>query len=94
VPNDEKNAGERGGSQATAELPFEEALQQLESIVEAMEGQDLSLETLLEKYEQGTRLAKVCQDKLAQAELRIEQLEKNSAGELTTKPLPQLSEED
>jgi len=68
-------------------LPFEEALKKLEVIVEAMESEELPLETLLTKYEEGTQLAKVCQEKLAEAELKIEQLEKNAAGELKLKPL-------
>jgi exodeoxyribonuclease VII small subunit len=67
-------------------LPFEEALKKLEAIVSAMEGEDLPLETLLAKYEEGTRLAKACQDKLAEAELKIQQLEKTAAGEMKLKP--------
>jgi exodeoxyribonuclease VII small subunit len=42
-------------------LPFEEALQKLESIVEAMEAGDLPLEHLLARYEEGVKLAKICQ---------------------------------
>lgn len=81
-----KNAG--ANSPAKAEGPsFEEALKKLESIVEAMEGEDLPLETLLTRYEEGTRLAKVCQDKLAEAELKIQQLEKTAAGEFKLKPV-------
>ena len=57
------------------------------SIVEAMESQDLPLENLLAKYEEGTRLAKICQDKLSEAEVKIQQLEKNAAGEMKLKPL-------
>jgi exodeoxyribonuclease VII small subunit len=72
--------------------PFEEALKKLEGIVEAMEADDLPLETLLAKYEEGTRLVKICQEKLAEAELKIQQLEKNAAGEMKLKPL-NLSEE-
>ena len=68
-------------------MPFEEALKKLEGIVEAMESQDLPLETLLSRYEEGTRLAKICQEKLAEAELKIQQLEKTAAGELKLKPL-------
>ena len=68
-------------------LPFEEALKRLESIVEAMESEELPLETLLGKYEEGTRLAKICQDKLSEAEVKIQQLEKNAAGEMKLKPL-------
>ncbi len=68
-------------------MPFEEALKKLEGIVEAMESEDLPLETLLAKYEDGTRLAKTCQDKLAEAEVKIQQLEKNASGDLILKPL-------
>jgi exodeoxyribonuclease VII small subunit len=69
------------------DLPFEEALKKLETIVETMEGEDLPLEALLTRYEEGTRLAAVCQAKLAEAELRIQQLEKNTAGETVLKPV-------
>jgi|SRR6185503_5231348 exodeoxyribonuclease VII small subunit len=70
------------------DLPFEEALQKLESIVDAMEAGDLPLETLLAKFEEGTRLVKSCQAKLEVAELKISQLEKNAAGEPQLKPAP------
>ena len=72
---------------AKGSLPFEEALQKLEVVVEAMEADDLPLETLLARYEEGARLVKVCQEKLAEAELKIQQLEKNAAGEMKLKPL-------
>ncbi len=52
-----------------------------------MESDELPLETLLAKYEEGTRLVKICQEKLAEAELKIQQLEKNAAGEMKLKPL-------
>jgi len=70
----------------TASLPFEEALKKLEIIVEAMEGDDLPLESLVTKYEEGMRLAQVCQAKLAEAELKIQQLEKTAGGDLKLKP--------
>ncbi len=68
-----------------ATLPFEEALKKLEVIVEAMEADDVPLETLLTQYEEGTKLVKICQEKLAEAELKIQKLEKNAAGEMTLK---------
>jgi exodeoxyribonuclease VII small subunit len=68
-------------------LPFEDALKRLETIVESMEAQDLPLETLLARYEEGTRLAQLCQAKLSEAEVKIQQLEKNTKGELSLKPL-------
>jgi len=68
-------------------LPFEDALKRLETIVESMEGQDLPLETLLARYEEGARLTALCQDKLTEADLKIQQLEKNAKGGLSLKPL-------
>ena len=68
-------------------LPFEEALKRLEGIVDAMENDDLPLETLLAKYEEGTRLAQSCQSRLSEAELKIQQLERKASGEFRAKPL-------
>lgn len=67
-------------------VPFEEALKKLETIVESMESEDLPLETLLARYEEGTKLARICQAKLAEADLKIQQLEKSASGELRLKP--------
>jgi exodeoxyribonuclease VII small subunit len=86
VPSAPKNAGQTNPAKA-ASVPFEEALKKLETIVTAMEAEDLPLETLLAKYEEGTRLAKVCKEKLAEAELKIQQLEKTATGELNLKPV-------
>jgi exodeoxyribonuclease VII small subunit len=83
----------RANDAARNSPPFEEALKKLEGIVETMESDGLPLETLLSKYEEGTKLVKICQEKLAEAELKIQQLEKNAAGEMKLKPLsPDLSE--
>ena len=68
-------------------VPFEDALKKLEGVVEAMESGDLPLESLLAKYEEGARLVKICQEKLAEAELKIQQLEKTAAGDLKLKPI-------
>jgi len=73
---------------AKASLPFEEALQKLEAVVEAMESEDLPLETLIKRYEEGVKLVQICQAKLAEAELKIQQLEKDAGGELKLKPVP------
>jgi exodeoxyribonuclease VII small subunit len=81
-----------GDSAKASSLPFEEALQKLDAIVETMESDELPLETLIARYEEGMKLAKVCQEKLVEAELKIQQLEKNAAGEMKLKPLD-LSEE-
>ena len=74
-------------SPATAgDVPFEKALADLEAIVERMESSELPLETLLAEFEQGTRLARICQTQLAAAEVRIRQLEKDLGGELQPRP--------
>ena len=83
MPTPSKGAGQNSPAKNP---PFEEALKKLEGIVEAMESDDLPLETLLSKYEEGTKLVKICQEKLAEAELKIQQLEKNAAGEMKLKP--------
>lgn len=75
-------------------LPFEEAMKRLEAIVEALESEELPLESLLTKYEEGTRLARTCQARLADAEIKIQKLEKTGAGEMALKPLPELSAEE
>lgn len=54
------------------ELSFEEAISQLEEIIENLEDKDISLDEALEKYEQGVKLSKFCSNKLEQAEEKIE----------------------
>lgn len=85
MPNAPKNSGQPPVKNGA--MPFEEALKKLEGIVEAMESEDLPLEELLTKYEEGTQLARICQTKLAEAELKIQQLEKTPSGELRVKTL-------
>lgn len=69
------------------EPSFEDALQRLESVVEAMESDDLPLEQLLSRFEEGTRLVRVCQSRLSEAELKIQALEKTLAGEPALRPV-------
>lgn len=53
---------------------FEEALKELESIVNKLESDEVTLEKSVELYEEGIRLSKFCTGILEQAELRIEQV--------------------
>lgn len=66
-----------------AKLTFETALVRLESIVESMESGEVALAELLAKFEEGTQLLKVCEARLKDAELKIEQLKKQKDGSLT-----------
>jgi exodeoxyribonuclease VII small subunit len=86
VPNAAKSSQPTGANNEPP--PFEEALKRLEDVVEAMEAGDLPLESLLAKFEEGTRLVKVCQSKLEEAELKIQKLEKSPSGDLALKPMP------
>lgn len=63
-----------------SKLSFETALNQLESIVETMESGDVPLADLLAKFEQGSKLLKVCESRLKDAELKIELLKKQKDG--------------
>ena len=78
---------------ADADITFEAAAEKLESIVEAMESEELPLEKLLVQYEEGTKLVKICESKLQAAEKRITQLEENLEGELATRPVTLEGEE-
>jgi len=59
---------------------FEEALGKLESIVESMEDGRTPLAELIAKYEEGNKLLKVCETRLKEAELKIEQLKRKRDG--------------
>jgi exodeoxyribonuclease VII small subunit len=68
-----------------AELNFESAMDRLEKIVEQMESGKLPLEDLIVRYEEGMNLVKVCQERLAKAEQKIEIIAHNSAGKAIVK---------
>jgi exodeoxyribonuclease VII small subunit len=68
-----------------AELNFESAMDRLEKIVEQMESGKLPLEDLIERYEEGMNLVKVCQERLAKAEQKIEIIARNNAGKTIVK---------
>jgi exodeoxyribonuclease VII small subunit len=70
----------RGVEAKDAKLPFETALTKLESIVESMESGEVPLAELLAKFEEGNKLLKVCEARLKEAELKIEQLKKSKDG--------------
>ena len=64
-------------SKTTKELPFEEALEQLETLVETMESGELPLQDLVGKFEAGVELMKTCQKCLKEAEMKIVKLKRD-----------------
>jgi len=65
---------------------FESSLEALEEIVGKLEHGDLPLEESLELFEQGIRLSRECQERLSQAERRIEILMRDQQGRPVVAP--------
>ena len=59
-------------------LNFEQALAELETVVERMETGDLSLEESLSSFERGIALSNMCQRSLAEAEQKVQILTEKS----------------
>jgi exodeoxyribonuclease VII small subunit len=67
----------------TPEEPsFEQRLEELEAVVEDLESGELPLEAMLSRYEHGMELVTACQQRLAEAELRVTEIaaERDDAG--------------
>ena len=77
-----------------AELNFESAMDRLEKIVEQMESGKLPLEDLIVRYEEGMKLVKTCQERLANAEQKIEIITRNSAGKAVVQEFESAQEAD
>lgn len=74
----EKNAG-------IEKLDFEKALAELEDIVERLESGDTSLEGAIDAYERGVLLKKHCERRLADAQLRVNKIDRD--GTISEEPL-------
>jgi exodeoxyribonuclease VII small subunit len=65
---------------------FESSLEELEQIVRELEQGDLPLERSLALFEQGVKLSRECQERLNQAERRIEMLMRDNQGRAVVRP--------
>jgi exodeoxyribonuclease VII small subunit len=68
-------------------LSFEEALIQLETIVRELEAGRIKLDDAVVAYEKGIKLKKLCEQKLVDAQLRIDKVQIDASGELVTEEL-------
>jgi exodeoxyribonuclease VII small subunit len=68
------------------DLPFEEAFEQLEAAVTALQDGQMPLERALHYYEEGMKLAQHCNELLQKAELRVQELRVTDEGILETRP--------
>ena len=69
-----------------SKLRFEDALKELESIVDKLERGDVPLEKSIEIYERGAALKTHCEQKLKSAELKVEQIVEAAGGKISTEP--------
>jgi exodeoxyribonuclease VII small subunit len=69
-----------------AKKSFEQALEQLEKIVEELESGDLPLEKAMQKFEEGMELTRFCTRKLDETEKKINQLLRDKAGKVIEQP--------
>jgi exodeoxyribonuclease VII small subunit len=74
-------------------LPFESAFERLSEIVEQLESGSAALEESLRLYAEGMELAKLCGEKLAEAEKTIEKLTAEARAE-TPAPAPPSGEDN
>jgi exodeoxyribonuclease VII small subunit len=63
-----------------AQLPFERAIDELESIVKRLEEGKVPLEESIAIYERGEALKRRCEDLLRQAEARVEKITLDAQG--------------
>ena len=71
MSDDEKTTSQ---AEPLEKLSFEEALSQLEAIVDQLERGDISLDKAIDSYSRGMALKGHCQARLEEARLRVEQI--------------------
>ena len=66
-------------------ISFEEALKELESIVQKLESGQVKLEEAVSAYEKGVQMQKICEEKLKEAQMKVEKLILDKEGKPTKK---------
>ena len=62
-------------SGANDDLSFEEALSNLEEIIQRMESGEAPLESLVTHYQTGVKMLKLCREKIEGAEMKIKEVQ-------------------
>jgi len=75
-----------------ADRTFEQAMQELEGIVQELEAGDLPLDRVMSRFEDGIRLSNYCSRKLEETERRISALIRTPDGKLVEKPFQEPDE--
>jgi exodeoxyribonuclease VII small subunit len=76
-----------------AKKTFEQAMKQLEKIVQDLESGDMPLEKAIKTFEDGIQLSKFCSEKLDETEKRITILMQSPDGELSEVPFSGVDED-
>ncbi len=71
---------------ADGQQSFEEAVQELEAIVQRMSSGDQSLETSISEFERGVTIVRKCQKMLEEAEQRVSLLTRSAGGQVEPQP--------
>jgi exodeoxyribonuclease VII small subunit len=67
-------------------LPFEEAMAELEKLVQRLEAGQVKLDEAMDAYERGSLLKRHCEAKLNEAKAKLERIGQNADGTLSTSP--------
>lgn len=70
-----------------SQLSFEQAMSELERVVQSLEKGDLTLDDAVKVYERGILLKQHCETKLNEAKMRVEKIEFDGDGNIVTKPV-------
>ena len=71
---------------AKKEVKFEENIKELENIINTLEGGEVSLDEMLNLFEEGIKRTKECTKQLKEAEQKVAVLVKGLNGELDEQP--------
>jgi len=72
--------------QDIAKMSFELALDELKTIVEQLETGETRLDDAIAAYERGSQLKRHCEDKLREAQAKIEKISLGTDGNVTSEP--------
>ncbi len=72
-------------SEKIEKISFEGALKELESIVQKLESGQVKLEEAVSAYEKGVQMQKICEEKLKEAQMKVEKLILDKEGKPTGK---------
>lgn len=71
-------------SKVVSKPSFEQAITELEEVVNSLENGEVELENAIKLYEKGDKLRKICQKKLDDAKLKVEKVIGSNGDDLIT----------